>query len=115
MALRRRSRAGGHERRVERARHLQRHDLLGAELLGHDAGGGDALRRTGDHDLAGCVEVGDPHVAVGAAAGDLDLVVVEAEHRGHRAGVLDAGLVHRIGALAHQAHALVERRARRWR
>ncbi len=42
----------------------------------------------GDHDLAGRVEVGDPHVGVGEVAGDLDLVVVEAEHRSHRA---DAG------------------------
>ena len=63
----------------------------------------------------GRVEVGDPHVAVGAAAGDLDLVVVEAEHRGHRAGVLDAGLVHRLGPLDDEAHAVVEAERAAWR
>ena len=46
---------------------------------------------------------------LGPAAGDLDQVVVEAEHRGHRARVVVAGLVHRVGALADQAHAVVER------
>ncbi len=76
---------------------------------------GDPFGRAGDHDLAGSVEVGDPHVAVGAAAGDLDLVVVEPEHGGHRAGLVGAGVVHRLGALDDQPHALVERRARRWR
>ena len=86
----------------------QRHDLLGAEFLGVHAGGGDAFGRAGDHDLAGSVEVGDPDVAVGPAAGDLDLVVVEAEHRGHGARVVVAGVVHRVGALADEAHAVVE-------
>ena len=72
------------------------------------AGGGDALGRAGDHDLAGRVEVGDPHVAVGPPAGDLDLVVVEAEDRGHRARAVAAGVVHRLGPLGDEAHALVE-------
>ena len=35
-------------------------------------------------------------------------VVVEAEHRGHRARVVEAGLVHRIGTLAHQPHTVFE-------
>ena len=77
-------------------RHRQRHDLLGAELLGVLAGGLDAVVRAGDHDLAGCVEVRDPHLGVGAIAGDLDLVVVEAEHRRHRARLGHAGVVHRV-------------------
>ncbi len=54
------------------------------------------------------VEVGDPHIAVGSAARNLDLVVVEAEHRCHRAGVLDPRLMHGVGAFDDQAHAFVE-------
>ena len=99
-----------HERRVERPGHRERHHLLRAELLGVRSGGRDSLGRPGDHDLAGSVEVGDPHVAVGAAAGDLDLVVVEAEDRGHRAGLILPGVVHGLGALGDEAHALVEAR-----
>ena len=72
------------------------------------AGRGDALGRAGDDDLAGGVVVGDPHVVVGAAAGDLDLVVVEAEHGGHRARAGQAGVVHRLGPLDDEAHAVVE-------
>ena len=45
----------------------------------------DAVGRAGDHDLTRCVEVGDPDLGIGEVAGHLDLVVVEAEHRGHRA------------------------------
>ena len=97
-----------HERGVERARHRQRHHLLGAELLGVDGGGGDALRRPGDDDLAGGVVVGHPHVGVGAPAGDVDLVVVEAEHGGHRPRLGQPGLVHGVGAGDHEAHAVVE-------
>ena len=93
---------------MEGARHLQRHHLLRAEFLGHCAGGGHALGRPGDDHLPGGVEVGHPHIAVGAAACHLDLVVVETEHRGHRAGVLAAGVVHGLGAFAHQPHTLVE-------
>ena len=89
--------------------------FLAPSSLATALGRGDALGRAGDDDLAGGVEVGDPHVGVGAAAGDLDEVVVEAEHRGHRAGVVVAGVVHRLGALADEAHAVVEGRARRWR
>ena len=62
----------------------------------------------GDDDLPGCVEVGHPDVAVGPSAGDLDQVVVEAQHRGHRARVVEAGLVHRVGTLAHQPHSVFE-------
>ena len=68
----------------------------------------DAVGRPGDHDLAGGVEVGDPHVVVGAPAGDLDLIVVEAEHGGHRARALEAGVVHRVGPLDDEADAVVE-------
>ena len=45
---------------------------------------------------------------VGAPAGDLDEIVVEAEDRGHRAGVVVAGVVHRLGALADEPDAVVE-------
>jgi hypothetical protein len=46
-------------------------------------------------------------IAVGPAAGDLDVLVVEAEHRGHRAGVVQARFVHRLGPLGHQPDAVV--------
>ncbi len=82
--------------------------FLAPSSLATNASGRDAFLRAGDDDLTGGVEVGHPHVAVGASACDLDLVIVEAEHRGHGAGVLDAGLVHRIGSLADQPHAFVE-------
>jgi hypothetical protein len=45
---------------------------------------------------------------VGPPAGDLDVVVVEAEDRRHGARLLHPRLVHRFGPLAHQAHAVVE-------
>ena len=73
----------------------------------------DALGRAGDDHLAGGVEVGDPHVVVGQVAGDLDLVVVEAEDGGHRAGVVGAGVVHGVGPLDHEAHAVLEATAPR--
>ena len=97
-----------HERSVERTGHRQGHHLLGADLLGDRARRGNALRRAGDDDLARGIEVGDPHVGVGPAARDLDEVVVEPQHRGHRAGVVVTGLVHRVGTLADQPHAVVE-------
>ncbi len=83
-------------------------DLLGAERLGVFAGGGDAVGRTGDDDLPGCVVVGDPHVGVRPPAGHVDLFVVEAEHGGHRAGMLGAGVVHRVGAGDDEPHSVVE-------
>src|SRR5690606_38195099 len=88
--------------------HRQRHDLLGAELLGGGAGRGHALDGAGDHDLAGGVEVGHPHVAVGAAAGDVAVLVVEAQHGGHGAGVVLGGLLHGVATGYHRAHALLE-------
>ena len=106
--------SGSHEGRVEGTGDGQRHHPLRAQLLGDGTGGGDALGRTGDHHLARSVEVGHPDVVVGPPAGDLDVLVVQPEHRGHGAGVVDAGLVHRLGPLADQAHAVVEGRARRW-
>lgn len=90
------------------ARHLQRHDLLGAHLLGDRRSSGHPFRGTGDDHLARSVEVGDPDVAVGSAAGHFDLVVVEPEHRCHGADVVVAGVEHGIGSLAHQPHAFVE-------
>ena len=69
---------------------------------------GDAVRRAGDDDLPGRVVVGDPDVLVGAAAGDVDLVVVEAEHGGHRARLGEPGLVHGVGPGDDEAHAVVE-------
>ena len=71
-------------------------------------GCGDAFGRTGDDDLARGVVVGDPHVGVGPPAGDIDLLVVEAEYRGHRARVLEPSIMHRIGAGDDEANAVVE-------
>ena len=73
------------------------------------------LRRAGDDDLARRIEVGDPHIAVGAPAGNLDLVVVEPEHRCHGAGVLDSGLMHGVCAFDDQTHTLVEAQCARCR
>ena len=70
--------------------------------------GFDAGRRASDHDLAGGVVVGDPHVGVGAAACDVNVLVVEAEDRGHRAGPFEPGVVHCGCASGHQADAVVE-------
>ena len=97
-----------HVRGVERARHRQRHDLLGAELASVVGCRGDSGGRAGDHHLPGRVVVGDPDVLVGAPAGHVDLVVVEPEDGGHRAGLGEPGLVHRLGAGAHEADAFVE-------
>ena len=98
----------GHERCVERAGDLQRHHLLGAEVLGVSGRRLDAVGRSGDDHLAGGVVVRDPHVGVGAPARDVDLVVVEAEHGGHGAGLRESGVVHRRAAFAHEADAVVE-------
>ena len=68
----------------------------------------DTARRPGDHDLARSVVVGHPDVVVGTPACDVDLVVVEAEHGGHRAGLCQAGVVHRRAALAHEPDPVVE-------
>ena len=57
------------------------------EVLGVHGRRLDAAGRPGDHDLARSVVVGDPDVVVGTPARDVDLVVVEAEHGGHRAGL----------------------------
>ncbi len=100
----RRAHVGG----VERARHRQRHDLLGAELAGVVGCQGDPGGRAGDDHLSGCVVVGDPDVVVGAPAGHVDLFVVETEDGGHRAGLSEAGFVHRLGAGGHEADAFVE-------
>ena len=81
---------------------------LGAEFLGMGAGLLHGGGLAGDDDLAGCVEVRDPHVGVGEIAGHLDLVVVETEHRRHRADVGGAGVVHGSGPLGHQRDSLVE-------
>ena len=64
--------------------------------------------RAGDDDLPGGVVVGDPDVLVGAPAGHVDLVVVEAEDGGHRARLGQPGVVHRLGAGGDEAHAVVE-------
>ena len=68
----------------------------------------DPAGRAGDHDLAGSVVVGHPDVVVGTPAGHVDLIVVEAEHGGHRAGLREAGVVHRRAALAHEPDSVIE-------
>ncbi len=98
----------GHERGVERAGHLERHDLLRAEILRVPGRRLDPAGRPSDHDLAGSVVVGHPDVVVGTPACHVDLVVVEAEHGGHRAGLCQTGVVHRRAALAHEPDSVVE-------
>jgi hypothetical protein len=65
--------------------------------------------RTGDDDLAGCFEVGHPHVAVGPPAGHVAVLVVEPEHCRHGPGVVLGGLLHGVAPGHDRAHALVER------
>ena len=86
----------------------KRHDPLGAELACVLAGRLDTVVGTGDHDLAGGIEVGDPDLGVGEVAGDLDLIVVEAEDGRHRARLSGAGVVHRRRPLRHELHAFLE-------
>ena len=115
IALRSRSRAGAMNGVWNAPETCSGITFLAPSSLACDAGRGDALGRTGDDDLAGRVEVGDPHVGVGAAAGHLDLVVVEAEHGGHRAR---AGRCRRRASRrrARRRGARPRRsRARRWR
>ena len=97
-----------HERGVEGARHRQRHQLLRTEFFGHDTCLGDRLGRTGDHDLAGAVVVGDPYVGGDPAAGQLDVVVVEAEHGGHRAFAFFGGDLHGLAPFGHEPHRVGE-------
>ena len=98
-----------HERRVEGAADRHRHHLLRSEGSGRVGGIVDRLGAPGDDDLSGGVVVGDPHVAVDAGAGDLDVVVVEAEDGGHRAGSLRRGGAHRRAAFGDEVEALLER------
>ena len=79
-------------------------------------GRGDPFGRSGDHDLAGGVEVGDPDVAVG----DGGRRPRPGRRRGRAPrpscrGCSCAGLVHRGGPLDDEAHAVVEAERAAWR
>ena len=90
--------SGCHERRVEGAADRDSHRALGAEFLGGGTGPVEVVGRSGDHDLAGCVVVGDPGVTRRLLAGDIDLVVVEPEDGGHGAVLLVGGGLHGVAA-----------------
>ena len=90
--------SGCHERRVEGTADRDSHRAFGAEFLGGGTGPVEVVRRSGDHDLAGGVVVGDPGVARRLLAGDIDLVVVEAEDGGHGAVLLIGGRLHGVAA-----------------
>ena len=101
--------SGGHERRVERARHREAHDPLRSEFLRLRRRLVDAVGGSGDDDLAGRVVVRDPDVGVGEVAGHDDLVVVEAEHGGHRARLVRGRRrASQLSASRHEADAFVE-------
>ena len=97
-----------HERSVERAAHLQRHDPLGAEFAGYARSHLDGLGSAGDDRLAGGVVVGQPHLAGGAVAGDQHIVVVEAENSGHGALALLGRGLHGVAPLGHQRYRVAE-------
>ena len=101
--------ASAHERGVERAADVERRDPLHAELLGAGRAGGDAVGRAGDHDLAGCVVVGDPAGVGRRGARVLGLLGGRAEQRGHPAGMGVGGGLGELGATGREAHAGVER------
>ncbi|MEY3342204.1 MAG: hypothetical protein RLZZ269_2115 [Actinomycetota bacterium] len=87
---------------------LKRHRLLGTEFLGDLRRSSDSVGRAGDHDLSGCVEVGDPDVRVGSPTGDLHQLVVQSENGRHGPGVVLSGVVHRRGPFVHEANPVVE-------
>ena len=97
----------GHERSMEGARHRQRHHALRAEFFRVTAGLLDAARRARNHHLPWRIEVGDPHLVVGAPARNFNEIVVEAEHRRHRTWRLETCLVHCVTTFEHEAHTVV--------
>ena len=97
-----------HQGRVEGAGDLDRHDPLGTQALGQLAGQGDRVGRPGDHDLSRRVVVGHPHVALGAHAGRLGVVVRDAEERGHGPRRLLPGARHGLAAGDHQLDPVLE-------
>jgi hypothetical protein len=97
-----------HERAVEGAAHPQLHGLARPER-------GGLLEQTIDprvlarhDDLAGTVVVRRPD-PVDPSAKLLDNRVLETEDSGHRAGVLERGLGHRLAPLAHEGHSVPAR------
>ncbi len=89
---------------MERARHRQRHHSFRAEFLGDDTGLVDRFGRTRDHDLSGAVVVGDPDIVGDAATRDLDVVIVEAEDRGHRSFAFFGRNLHGLAAFGDESH-----------
>ena len=97
-----------HQRRVECARHRDRHHPLRAQSLGQLAGPGHCFGRAGDDDLTRRVVVRHPHVAFGAHAGGLGVVVRNAEQGGHRARGFLTGPGHGVAAGHDQTDAVLE-------
>ena len=75
--LRSRLRAGAMNGVWKAAAHRDRATPCGRPARGRERSGpGDRVGLAGDHGLLGAVEVGDPHLAVGQPAGDVDGVGV---------------------------------------
>ena len=104
----------GDERAVERPRDLQLDCSSSAEVFGLGAQLLDCVVLTRDHDLTRAVVVRGPD-ADDLAAERLDRLVLEAQDRGHRAGVAAGGLRHRETALAHEADRLTRAQRRHGR
>ena len=64
--------------------------------------------RPGDDNLTWGIEVRNPHLVVGKVAGNLNLVVVKAEHCCHCPRLFVAGIVHCIGAFLYERDAFRE-------
>ena len=94
---------------MECAAHVQGGDPPDADLLGASGTGREAVGRAGDHDLTGCVVVGDPAPVGGRGARVLGLLGRGAEQCRHLAGVRVGRGLGELGATGREAHAVVER------
>ena len=74
----------------------------------NEQGGGNSVGGTSDDNLPGGIEVRDPDIGIGEVACNLDLIVVEAEHCSHRAGLSVPGVVHGRRTFCDEANAIVE-------
>ncbi|MDT4838829.1 hypothetical protein FQZ97_725980 [compost metagenome] len=91
----------------------QRHRTLGAASLARLDGTLDGRRGTGDHHLAGRVEVHrtDHFTLRGVGAGGQHIGVFQAEDGGHAALPRRNGLLHQLATTLHQLHRIGEGQA----
>ena len=98
-----------HQRCVERAADGQRQCFAHAERLGVFDRRGEAVRRTGDHNLAGRVVVGDPHGIGRGGARAVRLFERRADERSHASRMGVGRGLGQLGAMAREARAVVDR------